>query len=444
MELIDVQKAIINLNNNRKFKELCQYYNRKSFFEILNVRDLERTHSDFLHWLFNMEERHELEHFATRRLLELAVIAKNELSCNTKAYFPDDIEDTIICGKYSISNHKCEKEKNNLDLFIPFVLKYENVKTNEKNEIKLCFIIENKVKAKEHNKQTENYFKRGIDNKEKDGTPIFIYLTPLSSRRLRSLSKPQCECEHFIQFNYQYLLDYVLEPCLKECSKESAKVFIEEYLRVLGKPAFENDKQNKKTGGLNIMATSSYEKELLREFWENNKDLFSVMFKTMTDEIDDEHLKPEVKEEISEILTAIENTKTGKGSTTSVVYKMYDNEEKTENGIEFLKDAVKQILEKNPNKIKDALSEKNLDFIQPEHPILYYTREENGNRIEYTAKLNSVTKITVSDGSDDIDVYIKTGKGNEIKIGAVENLVKYFYNEVVPKYVLEAKTQAKA
>ena len=120
------REQIINLNNSEEFKLLSRYYKKKSFFNILGISRKETIHSYFLHWLFSPDESHELGSFALRRLLELIVLVKNKLQFkNEQLQFPENIEDTIICGGYILSQIECERERattqgDRIDLFLSF------------------------------------------------------------------------------------------------------------------------------------------------------------------------------------------------------------------------------------------------------------------------------------------------------------------------------------
>jgi len=148
-DLQRLREQIINLNNSDDFKQLSRYYKKKSFFNILGISRKEAIHSYFLHWLFSPDESHELDDFALRRLLELIVLVKNKLqSKNEQLQFPCDIEDTIICGGYTLDHIECERERatdqnDRLDLFLSFDFHSGQV------DKRLNIILENKVKSKE-------------------------------------------------------------------------------------------------------------------------------------------------------------------------------------------------------------------------------------------------------------------------------------------------------
>jgi hypothetical protein len=291
-----LREQIINLNNSDEFKQLSRYYKKKSFFNILGISRKESIHNYFLHWLFSHDESHELGDFAIRRLLELIVLVKNKLQFqNEQLKFPDGIEDIIICGGYTIDRIECDRERvatqnDRLDLFLSFDFSSDQI------EKQMNIILENKVKSKEGKEQTARYYQYG---EGLDGETVYLFLSPLSNSDYEALIQPVCECKKFIGLNYQYMVDYVLEPCLSECIVTDAKIFIEEYLRTLSQPSLQFDDFD---GGDVIMAVSSREKELLLNFWENNKDLLTAAFNALADNPD---LEQEERDRIRGSLQAV-------------------------------------------------------------------------------------------------------------------------------------------
>jgi len=304
-----LREQIINLNNSEDFKQLSRYYKKKSFFNILGISRKEDTHNNFLHWLFSPKESHGLNDFSLRRLLELLVLIKNKTqSKNKDLLFPEGIEDIIVCGGYAFENITCEREQSangndRLDLFISFGFNSEHISR------KINIIIENKVKSKEGKEQTNRYYNYG---KSLDGESIYIFLSPINNSDFEILTLPTCDCKHFIGLNYQYLVDYVLEPCFSECMQHDAKIFIDEYLRTLSQPSLQFDAID---GGEVIMAVSSREKELLLNFWENNKDLLTAALSALAD---NPELEQDERNRIHESLQAVNKASIPRNQTSEI------------------------------------------------------------------------------------------------------------------------------
>jgi len=326
-QLQKLREQIIKLNNSDEFKQLSRYYKKKSFFNILGISRKETLHSYFLHWLFSPDESHELDDYAIRRLLDLTVLVKNKLQAeNEQLQFPSDIEDILICGGYSLDNIVCERERtttagDRLDIFISFDFH------SDRMDCRINIILENKVRSNEGKEQTNRYFEYG---ESLEGESIYLFLSPVSNSDFESSTHPVCECKKYIGLNYQYLVDYVLEPCLSECTINDAGVFIEEYLRTLSQPSLQFDDFD---GGDIIMAVSSREKELLLNFWENNKDLLTAALNALAD---NPALEKEERDSIHESLRAVskvsgkdystylfDGQKFGKGRLVLAVVKKY-------------------------------------------------------------------------------------------------------------------------
>ena len=289
-----LKKGIIDLTNSDEFRRIKSYYNKKTFFGILELSRDEKSHTKFLHWLFSPQESHGLNDFALKRLLELLVLVKNNQQAqNDKIEFPDGIDDTIICGNYELIIERVEKEKKrgdygdpDLEFFFDFIIiehNYDNAEeTNAKK--KLHIILENKVGSSEiitekngiKEYQSERYYDYG-KNEVCDRETIYIFLTPMKSYEFDERTEPICKSKAYIGLNYQSLVDYVIEPCFCECESQGAKLFIGEYLRTLGQPSLEFDDTNKIKEEVRIMAIQKDEAELLNNFWEANSPIIEAL-----------------------------------------------------------------------------------------------------------------------------------------------------------------------
>ena len=399
-----LREQIINLNNSDEFKQLSRYYKKKSFFNILGISRKETIHSYFLHWLFSPDESHELDEFALRRLLELIVLVKNKLqSQNEQLQFPEDIEDTIICGGYTLDRIECERERatdqgDRLDLFLSFDFH------SEQKDKHINIVLENKVKSKEGKEQTNRYYTYG---EELDGETIYLFLSPLSNSDYETLSYPVCDCKKFVGLNYQYLVDYVLEPCLSECTVSDAKVFIEEYLRTLSQPSLQFDDFD---GGEVIMAVSSRERDLLLNFWENNKDLLTAALNALAD---NPELEQEERDRIRESLQAV-----SKSSNRDYTKFQFDGQAYAKNRLVLA--VVKKHVENNPSITMQELSKA---FTSPVLPVIITPIEEAREVAERTGHRRHFIDepITLVDAEIAVNNQWGTG-GIESFIGLAEGL----------------------
>ncbi|MTI84955.1 MAG: hypothetical protein FH756_13940 [Firmicutes bacterium] len=284
--LIKRREQILNLVNSAEFRELVSYYSHRSFFNILNISRKETVHSDFLLWFFHPDGNHELGEYPLKKLLEALTIPINRSQKTNKAEkFPEELEDIVISGNYSLKDTHIEREKNTgngfVDIYIETqLLLYQNPEETRKIKI----IIENKVKSKEGDKQTDRYYEWAKKMDLIDGAySIFVFLTPLNNTDFEQLSEPECKCKHYIQLNYQYMVDYIIEPCKKKKSPQETEFLIDNYLRTLSFPALQTEINESERGDI-VMAIGERERHLLRNFWESHKELLIATFTALKDD----------------------------------------------------------------------------------------------------------------------------------------------------------------
>jgi len=285
IEISEIRELIMRFNNDEIVSELSNYYNTKSFSEILGVSRKEAAHNNFLSWIFNPEESHQLTDLAVRKLLNLIFHQSKGFQLD----LPTDLIDSIIVEDYALSEVQTFAEKSigkygRLDLLIEGKISFS--KQNEKFRI----VIENKVGSSEHSDQTNKYFSYFEGMEHKNHKNIYVYLTPISSIDLMELQEPECSCKQFIQINYQLLADSVLEPLLRTNISTSTRFIVNDYLNSLSQPSINEDDEYKQ--GL-IMALGNKERELLSKFWKKNEKLILASLYAMTTD-------PEVEQETRE------------------------------------------------------------------------------------------------------------------------------------------------
>ena len=159
---------------------------------------------------------------------------------------------------------------------------------------KLQIIVENKIESKEGGakkykentrlpneyldaSQTKRYYlgTHRTDKNAGDVYQLYVYLTPLPSAKLDNfyqLKDEQCEelrdNEHFIQINYQDILDGIVVPLLHSASLSSrSRFFLEEFKNELTYPNVEA------TGGTSFIAVSEDASAKISSKWEEYKTL---------------------------------------------------------------------------------------------------------------------------------------------------------------------------
>lgn len=302
--IIDYASIMLQFNNDPDFIKLRDRYATKSFLEIMSTDRSETRHSSFLAWLLEgkdfpvKEQDHPIIHL-------LDILIRRESEQSTQKLVHDDIKNMVLSRNIkSILIHEVSTEKlikdlstiqsiDRLDIYIHCTIEPKNGESK-----KIEFIIENKVGSKENgpkkenkgfaskypyyvNKtQTERYYYACKDNAIKDRQTcekIFIYLTPISNADLSdfdNLGEDQKSKDgHFININYQDILDNIIEPLLSsEDISTRIHTLLNEYVLSLSLPALiekENENEQNIKGSI-IMATRKVDIENIENLIKNH------------------------------------------------------------------------------------------------------------------------------------------------------------------------------
>jgi hypothetical protein len=287
----EIMQCIINYNNDLQVQRLLNYYNDKSFPEILSVGRKELNHSSFLAWLLDNKSNHNLGYYPIQQLLEIILQKMNrqstqEFDFGIKAAI---LTQNILFGKLSVfTEYSTSHKGKNIrpDMFINCDVNISNSKIK-----RISIIIENKVLSNEHDKQTQSYYEYFNSHKQDNEFILYVYLTPKSSTIMDD--KKDCVCTYFIHIYYQDILDHILQPALKRPNiSERIKFILTEYIQCLSIPFEDKDNKNKKKI---IMAISENERKLLTAFWEKNETLIiAAMEAIATDDNRDDDIKDSV------------------------------------------------------------------------------------------------------------------------------------------------------
>jgi len=107
IEIDEIRKLIKEFNNDLIVSELSTYYSTRTFSEILGVSRKEAAHNNFLSWLFNPTESHQIGDVAVRKLINLIFHSAKPNQLNLKQEFSD----SIIVEDYHLSELKTFAEK---------------------------------------------------------------------------------------------------------------------------------------------------------------------------------------------------------------------------------------------------------------------------------------------------------------------------------------------
>ena len=297
---MEYRKDIINLYNSDEYQRLKAYYSKRSTLDILGVARSELAHSNMLAWLLDPKETHGLGLFPIRKFLHLLVMAKLELSINasdsadTVACFDKNLMDSILTNSCIVEGANVEAEKSvdstgdkhkdsRIDIYIEARVKMSKI---DKDAKVLPMVIENKVDSKEHDNQTESYYKWIVghinSNENTFINPICVFLTPQKTLSLNGdkyYGDVSCSCKRHIRINYQYVVDHFIEQCLKQDLSEDVRRVLKDYLRSLTYTYIKGDINE----GGSYMAIGEEERQLLKAFWDNNQNLLTAVLEAYAD-----------------------------------------------------------------------------------------------------------------------------------------------------------------
>lgn len=259
------------LCNSVELKELANFYASKSILDIVGISRLEKVHSNFLYWLFSVNESHKLGIVPFKQFIFECMREKYRMHIEKEIedidyIFPNDWFDVIMCNEYDVTDYKIEKEYfikdvGRIDLLIDFKLvvkeNYEEKKNRKlsKKELDMLFIIENKIDSLEHDNQTDRYYEyfnkcEEFKNKQK----VYIYLAP-------DISDNRPTNENFLSLQYQETINQTISRILVEPMFKETKAILNSYLRCL---TFSSNKDN------SIIAITDKEIDLVYRLWKNN------------------------------------------------------------------------------------------------------------------------------------------------------------------------------
>jgi len=243
--------------NNKELEKLESIEDKFNIFSSLGIINQEVRHSNFLAWLLNPNETHNLADYFTTRFLKLAVY-------NDSNEIPDlnliDI-DTLNLSKINVY-----REWNNIDVLLV---------DDDQN---LVCVIENKVDSKEHSNQLTKY-RNVIESNYPDYRKIYIYLTVYGE-------EPESE-KKYISISYKevsQLIESLLERKESQMNDEIS-MFIRHYNEMVKRYIMEE----------------SEVQELCEQLYKKHKKALDLIFKHKPD------IYSDIKDMLEEIIDANEN-----------------------------------------------------------------------------------------------------------------------------------------
>ena len=296
----EIQNRLLDFNGNQGTQAIREYYNNKSFLEILSKSRNESTHSAFLAWLLQGDRFNQKGNAPFMRFLDILINNSNEVDSEIKnealkaAILSRTVEYTDVKAitEQTVKDISTIPSRDRLDIYLTVSL---TKPVSGKNYLRI--IIENKVFSEEikfdekvNDKklgmdsldkatfadkdaylklhQTQRYYsavmEHPIDKGYSDNAfTLFVYLTPSGSRPID---------KHFIPVSYQDLMDYVLEPLSGDNNLDAnTKTYLQEYINSLSVPSI-SDTDNE----LTVLAVSKSERDKLEDFWKKYEDIITA------------------------------------------------------------------------------------------------------------------------------------------------------------------------
>lgn len=291
---------ILDLLKDPAYQELSAYYQTSTVFNILGLERNENRHSNFIAWLLNPKESHQLGEKPLRQFLSLLAshtYSENGNADEYKCYY-DTVRQHLITGNYLLEVDSIRTEQSIIGLARDKAGKLENYvektsggafSTNAQNRfdiwmlLKITFeggngadetwtlpvVVENKIYSKEgnaadrENAQTVRYQKalgalKSVLCQDELYQHLMVYLTP---------DKTVPASDFFVPLSYQDLLDYVITPSSilanAQTVSQETKVMLDGYTRNLSCPVTNSETDR----NYSILAIAASESDKLESIY---------------------------------------------------------------------------------------------------------------------------------------------------------------------------------
>ena len=237
--------------NNKSLERLENIVNDFNIFTSLNLINNETRHSNFLSWLMNPKENHNLKDYFLSSLLKVISIRASSLGIKTPSIF--DIDNWSFIGTEVL------REWRNIDILI------------KDDDHKLICVIENKIYSKEHSGQLRRY-KEIVEQEYPDYQKMFVYLT---------IEGDEASEDEYMSINYHditKIITHIIDN-KKTSIGEEILIFISHYREMFRRYIMEN----------------SEIQEICRKIYSRHKKALDLIFE----------YKPDLLMEINECLTEI-------------------------------------------------------------------------------------------------------------------------------------------
>lgn len=238
--------------NNKNLERLENIVNDFNIFTSLDLINNEIRHSNFLSWIMNPKENHNLKDYFLSSLLEVISMRASSLGINAPSIFDID--------NWSFIETEVLREWRNIDILI------------KDDNHKLICVLENKIYSKEHSGQLRRY-KEIVEEEYPDYQKMFVYLT---------IEGDEASEDEYLPINYHdiiKIITHMIENKSTSIGKEIL-IFISHYREMFRRYIMEN----------------SEIQEICRKIYNRHKKALDLIFEYKPD------LLMEIKECLIEII----------------------------------------------------------------------------------------------------------------------------------------------
>lgn len=275
--LSDAAGRLLDIYKSDEYLQLLKKRSRTTYLEAMHKQRSETIFSSLIAWIlenpdFNKPEVESPIMYLLRLLAHKAYSAEKLMD--------KDLRNKILINDIDINNVSAQTEvpiggKRRVDVVVTCDVTCKSDNAQSSNPKKIRIILENKVDSQEHSKQCKVYHDH-FENQTDEYTNIYVYLSIEEPKTLSDGS--------FITITYQELLDYVLITILMqgEMFSEKSRNYLQDFIDTI--TSINNNPQ---------IAMDQETQQLLKDFYEKNKDLIRM---AVLEGSDDQDLKDATKE----------------------------------------------------------------------------------------------------------------------------------------------------
>ncbi len=243
-----LEEFIINNKNLERLENIVSDFN---IFTSLNLINNEIRHSNFLYWLMNPKENHNIKDYFLSSLLKVISTRASSLGIKTPSIFDID--------NWSFIETEVLREWRNIDILI------------KDDDHKLICVIENKIYSKEHSEQLRRY-KEIVEQEYPNYQKMFVYLT---------IEGDEASEDEYLSINYDDIIKIISHIVENKSTSigEEILIFISHYREMFRRYIMEN----------------SEIQEICKKIYKKHKKALDLIFE----------YKPDLLMEINECLTEI-------------------------------------------------------------------------------------------------------------------------------------------